>query len=863
LLAAPVLTKAPVLVHKVEASYPALAEAIDGVVLMHLVIDAGGLVARVEVVQSTHPAFAEAAAVAATQFVFSPAGVDGAPAPIQIEYRTTFVAAMEPAVAAPPPVTLRAVVYEAGVRKPLAGALVVAGAERAVSDASGRFSLTAVGDVTLEISSPMYEPYSADEQLSTGETLEAEYFLARQSQGRYETLVRTRRRREVARIQLDRHELSKVPGTSGDPIRVIENLPGMARTPGGLGGALLVRGANPTDSRVFIDGVEVPLIYHFGGLTSVVNAEMLERIDFYPGGFGVRYGASVAGVVDVTSRDLDCELWRGAADLGLLHLAAFTCVPLRERWTLGIAARRSYVDLWLRPAVQAWPRGEDEGVTTVAPVYYDYQVKVHGREGHHQWDFFLFGSDDNFKLLQSGSSEDVNFDVGLHLGHHRLLAKHRLRLSPAWSLTSLLAPGVQANEIRGSSSDVGLDNRFAVDVGVLTWREEASFEVSDQLALRFGLDWNLGSAEVSFHSAIPSEVVYFPSPTVDYTDAKTFAESLRSFNHGYWLELDARPWSWLQLIAGFRFDAWDFHHTQDVSYQPRLTVRWSVAPNTVLKGAYGIYEKLPEPPYLLSEPMGNPALVPLRSRHFVIGVEQALSEALQLDLQGFYNLRAKIPSPAQNIVYEGGRADTEVWISEGGGTTVGMELLLRHVPHPDTWYHGWVAYTLSKSVRVDHFPDPGYALQRGSSAPQADRYEQRDLEEYPAPFDQTHILTLVGQARLPYGFEAGVRFRYVSGNPYTPLDQGAVYYDADRDGYGVDLRGVAKNSARMPAFHQLDVRIDRTFVFDLWKLTAYLEVLNAYNQGNVERFQWDYRYRHRTALTFLPILPVLGVKGEF
>jgi len=44
-----------------------------------------------------------------------------------------------------------------------------------------------------------------------------------------------------------------------------------------------VRGANPADSAVFIDGVEIPLLYHFGGLISVVNPNMLERIDFYSG----------------------------------------------------------------------------------------------------------------------------------------------------------------------------------------------------------------------------------------------------------------------------------------------------------------------------------------------------------------------------------------------------------------------------------------------------------------------------------------------------------------------------------------------------------------------------------------------------
>ncbi len=119
---------------------------------------------------------------------------------------------------------------------------------------------------------------------------------------RFETHVRAQRQREeVTRHTLSQAELTTVPGTFGDPLRVIQNLPGVARIPFGLG-QLVVRGAAPQDSSVFVDGQRVPILYHFLGGPSVLTPNLIDKIDFYPGGFGVHYGRATAGILDVTTK---------------------------------------------------------------------------------------------------------------------------------------------------------------------------------------------------------------------------------------------------------------------------------------------------------------------------------------------------------------------------------------------------------------------------------------------------------------------------------------------------------------------------------------------------------------------------------
>ena len=58
------------------------------------------------------------------------------------------------------------------------------------------------------------------------------------------------------------------------------------------------------------------------------------------------------------------------------------------------------------------------------------------------------------------------------------------------------------------------------------------------------------------------------------------------------------------------------------------------------------------------------------------------------------------------------------------------------------------------------------------------------------------------------------------------------------------------------------MRFDKRWQFTRWRLTAYLELMNAYNERPVESFGYDYRYRTRTELKGLPVLPLLELKGE-
>ena len=125
--------------------------------------------------------------------------------------------------------------------------------------------------------------------------------------------------------------------------------------------------------------------------------------------------------------------------------------------------------------------------------------------------------------------------------------------------------------------------------------------------------------------------------------------------------------------------------------------------------------------------------------------------------------------------------------------------------------------------------------------------------------DQTNILTILGSYKLPRGYQVGVRFRYVTGNPYTPVKQ--AYFNASTGDY-VSLPGDLF-SQRLSAFHQLDVRFDKTWTFNRWRLSVYLDIQNLYNYRSEESRQYNFNFTQSQPVTGLPFVPDLGIRGDF
>jgi TonB family protein len=824
----------PVLISEVPAVYPedALASGQSAEVRLQIDVSILGEVVSVEVVGSTDEAFDRAAVLAARSFRFTPARNDQGQ---QVDARVEYVYRFKASKAAP--VSVEGVVRESGVRTPIPGAQIRAvasdGAVRfGETDASGRFRLAGLPAGTWQLVAAVsghveevVEVQVADENVAM-----TEFFLLRDEvragprADEVLEITALAERTEISERTLSKEEIRYLPGTGGDVVRVIQNLPGVARAPLNTG-QLRIRGTAPEDSLYFLDGARIPIVFHFSGLTTVVSSDLLEEVGYFPGSYSVRYGRALGGLVDLRTRNALPERSNGNLSVDLYQVALFAEQRIGKRSALTVAGRRSYADAILNPILNT-------GDTTVqAPRYYDFQTRwVRDGEDGSWTDVLFLLSDDRFRFLGQGEEEVVL--AGFATTFQKVRIQHLRTMTDGWKFdwVGLAGPENQFFEYQGSSQAYEQQMQFSL-------RAEASRPLSDErdVGVRLGLEPMLSRQKFLYDIARPPEKSVGGSRFAprEKADAMVWMPS----TYG---EISGRLGP-LTMTPGLRLDGYTAGSQAAMwAVDPRLTGRLSLGQTTSLKAGMGRHSQFPTLRQVLPESDGNPQLTPEQAIQSSVGVEQLVGQALSVDLTAFHHALKDLVVGREDRFrfYSGpppaGPFDTGSYANEGTGRVIGLESIVR-LDLQNTL--AFVSFTLSRSERVNR---PG---------------EEASLFEY----DQPLVINALATQKLPRRWRVGARVRYGSGNPYTPVTN--RIYDLERREF-VPVYG-EPDSARLPPFFSLDIRVDKDFVFRKWTLTAYLDVQNATYAKNVEVQGYTYDYGEEDPVLSSPPLPVFGLRGEW
>lgn len=742
-------------------------------------IDAEGAVTDARVEKPGDTALDEAARTAARQLVFEPAMRDGRRVASRIRYRYVFEAHPAPAAASE--------------GAPETGASEAAAVEAAAPEAASTEAASA------ETAATASQPATPEEP-SFGAT------------------ARVRApSREITTRRLERSELASVAGTRGDPVRGIELMPGVGRTAAGGPSALILRGANPFDSQVFLEGAPVPSLFHIGGFTSFVHARVTDAVELYPSNFSVRYGRKVGGVVEVRLRDPRTDALHGIAELSLLDSSVLVEAPVGRAFSFLAAARRSNIDAVLNSA-----QNTADLAITAAPVYWDYQsVATYKPTDDDRVRLLAYGSGDRFAILNAnptdgdpalrGAFDYANVFHRVQLGYRRRLGRH----------------AEQNTEMTYGRSDelgaFGAIGRFDFATDTLQGRSEWSGALGDSVRITVGLD-ALANHFSGSYRGIPADTGEGDPPRAISTQRTVGVEaSTWVLSPGAYAEVGVRPVRELLIKPGVRADYNDF--IRQGSVDPRLTVRFDATARTAIKAGVGRFSQAPEERHV-ADPIGNPNLRMTHALHASAGIEHQVTDAVSVSVEGFAKYLERVVTATPD-----GRAP--FFTNAQTGRVFGGELFAHVRPGGD--FSGFFAYTLMRSERRD-VGQPWRLFDR----------------------DQPHTITAAGTYRLGRGWEAGATVRYASGTPYTPV--ASATYDATLDVYAP--RAGRPMSARNPAFSRIDVRVQKTWTFSRWSLAAYLDVQNALNAPNREGFAYAYDYSERRGTKGLPILPILGLRGE-
>jgi len=606
--------------------------------------------------------------------------------------------------------------------------------------------------------------------------------------------------------ELDRDQVRALPGTGNDILRAAQSLPGVARIPFGLGG-LSLRGASPRDSNVYLDGIDVPVAFHFGAVASFFPSTLLDSMTITPGGGDAAWGRSIGGVVELRSRAPRAERWRIGGEVGLIDVAATAEGPTPGGGAIALGVRRSHVDAVL---------GElDVGDDHLMPRYYDAQLR---------WDLPVAGG-------------------------------------------TLTALGFVSND-RTVAVDATLAQRFAR--GALRWRRQVgatqltvtpwagtdAFDFTGKV-----MDGPRGVAmRRTFPLGLRAELVHDTNwghiaGGIDLTATRT--ESLRQDRDfkkpleqaPIWM-VDAGAWAearWriadgaLTVKPGVRAD--HFQASDQWVADPRLAISHELGPVTV-REMVGVHH---QPASISDWALLNdlPSRAP-RSVHGSVGAELSLGGGTAASLSAYHvamdhlpvtpvygALDKRLPSVPGGGLGAVGRELLEEQLSMynaqkyvGQGRSSGLELSIRR---SSARWMGWISYTLSRAERTF---DPDFFEGWG-----------------PYVLDQTHNLNAVGSVRLG-DWQLGARVRYASGLPYTP----PVMVDTD----GPPDRQPVPAYTRLPGFFSLDLRVDRSWRPKWGTVSVFLDVTNATNADNIEDITKDddgQTHRQRG----MPIFPSFGL----
>lgn len=849
------VTKMPRLVKFVEADYPQdkKAAGIGASVVLTIEIGVTGKVTNVTVATGAGADFDAAAVAAAQRFEFEPAEVDDKPAPSKITYRYDFVIGpAEPALPAKAALS--------GSARATSGTPIV-GAKVRVHDAEGRlvagattgndgsFALSDLPPGTYEITieSPDGVVTRFRETLESGKLTRARYEIvpslvtkprAQAADGIEEVEVRgrPRARRETVDYSIRAEQGTKVAGTQGDVLKVVQNLPGVSRPPV-ASGQIVVWGSAPKDTRVYVDGVDLPALYHGSGLRGTINSDLIASIDLVPGAFGAEYGRGLGGLVRVETRSLPSGT-HAHVGVDTLDGAAFASTAMTDRVRIGSAFRYGWLD-----RVLGATSAPDIGDFFPIPRYRDAQLKatIDLRDRETVDAVFLVSSDELDRTVPSPDPGKRRVEA-TRSGFWRGYARYT-NVSAAGTATITPFVGHDSSSLvqRFGAAPARLDvesDRYGIRGSLRT-------AIGRHVSLVTGMDalGTLSSVSREGSLTLPpreGDIAVFGQPPGDEYALDTWKTHVLDVGPHAYADVRLGP---VTLTPGVRFDAYMIEGTKklppagnvppigfarlETAFAPRASARWDVTRRFALTTAYGNYHQPPEPEEL-SAVFGTPELALSRATHIVVGESLRVTESTTIDVVAFDKqmkdlvVRSRLTNPLR------ARALTQ----NGEGHSYGVQFFVRQ----ELWrgFFGWASYAISRSER--RFVD--------------------DERWRPFDFDQPHVLSLVASQEIGR-WGIGVRFRYASGNPRTPVI-GSVY-DGRSDRF--DPIFGSQNTIRVPSFWQLDLRVDRTFALgSAARLLVFADLQNVTNRRNAEEIVYSAGFRQRGIITGLPFVAVVGAR---
>lgn len=654
----------------------------------------------------------------------------------------------------------------------------------------------------------------------------------------FETVTRGQRDLSpLSTVVLTKRELSEVAGTHGDPMRAILTLPGSSAMLSGLGFPV-VRGQQPTSTGYWIDGVELPSLYHLALGPSVVHPEALESLTYSPGFVPVLYGRHLGGAIEASL--VSTQNTRVTLNADLVTSGAFASTKLGETSLMG-AARYSYAGLVVTPIAASLSGGGDRP----ALGFFDYLGRIeHSFGGSGRLRFLAFGAGDEVGLDSTTSGVSVVARLGTHRAdarYRRQLGLGELEVGGTWGrdTAALRFSDPQASFAAGTAA--------TLLAGRASWRRQET----ECPSIAFGIMTEHRSGSHSFPVTSEDGLESFRSPGSGVVAFGAFSEAT-------W-----RPMQTLLISGSIRADLYKPDGAPSRhSFDPRLAVEFRPLDRLSLGASVGAVHQTPS--LLLHVPVVDIGAV-------AVGLQRAYkaeanatwqSRLWSVAISGHYAfLTHAVELDAVEVIQNlGSEGRVGLW-RDTWGRAYGLEFSARR--RFDIGLDVRAAYSLQRTTRFQRFvrfADDGSVVGESEA-------------ELPYPFDQTHVANAGLTWRLPHNLTMGAVVHFNTGRPESGQMASRTHREAESsDGEGIWLPVSRDSVARLPPYWRVDVRAAKQWLLNDSTLEAYVDILNASFSTEVLGFSYQPEVRETTGATarqkvplpgFPIVVPMIGMKWTY
>lgn len=700
--------------------------------------------------------------------------------------------------------TVEGRVLERGTATPLPSAEVLVDGQPVPVDGDGRFTVELPDGVDVAII--VVEADHSGQTLTVRGPLDQplRVFLEPSSAPGEIVIVAFAPTSDHSRHRVDAEMAYETPGTYDDAVRLVQAMPGVnvQREFSPSSGDLSVRGSLVGDNRYFLDGIEIPYLYHFNQYASVFPASSLSTLDLYSSTFGARFGDSTGAIIDATSDTERPQDVTGDVGLNFVNVGATVKVPLPKRWWVGASGRRSFHDI----------AGETSTQYPKWPVFYDFAARAEHTGKHDSVGIFATGAGDAYARavgeldlldpVQQGQAPRLDYARDWQLVGARYTWKG-----------GRVVGAVVHDLLKAAVSVGGASRQRTVTVPV---RVDAKVPMTDRLS------WSVGG------ELLPEVLI------ADVSDAGTYGALVAREAPALAWRVDRKGTTWrgraggyaelqaqlgpVRLMPGLRLGVDTVSWSPTI--EPRMAARFRVADQTELRLAVGRYQQRPDTYQLLADA----SLPTTSSWQAAVGLDQTIARRLEILAEGFVKAMDDV------VVQPIDRAP-EV---RDRGLAYGGELTVRYRLRETFFLWAWFAYGRAWWI---------------------DEEGQRTRSSADQPWQGG----LVASWNILPQLNVAVRYRVASGLPFTGIDGST--YDGTADAWLPTY--AVENGERMPLYQKIDLHTAYTFLLKRWSLAISADVWIVPKSSAQLYPTWSYDYAEQGYVVGPTVLPLLGVRASF